>query len=124
EYVLGVLAQQNQDLPQAIGHFRRATTFDPQFGDAFTELGRALLTSGDAAHAVQALETAVRLQPANPAPHYLLSSAYRRTGKIEDANRELAAYRRTQSDAERQLQDIRAGVLGRKSPAQEESQPR
>ena len=122
EYVLGVLAQQDQDWPLAIEHFRKAARLDPQFADAFAGLGRALLTSGDAAGAVTPLETAVRLQPADPSSHYLLSSAYRRTGKIEDANRELAAYRKAQRDAQRQLQDIRAGVLGRKSPAQESSQ--
>ncbi|GEM_PF-5179486 len=48
-------------------------------------------------------------------PHFFIVS-------IADANRELAAYRKAQDDAQRQMQDIRAGVLGRKSPAQEQPQ--
>jgi Flp pilus assembly protein TadD len=38
--------------------------------------------------AVAPLEKAVRLQPDNPAAHYSLATAYARTGRREDAERE------------------------------------
>jgi predicted Zn-dependent protease len=52
------------------------------------EMGRAYLTSGEAAAAVSELEIAVRLQPGNAQVHYLMAQAYRRAGKKEDAQKQ------------------------------------
>jgi len=41
EYVLGELARQAQQIPEAIEHFTRATRLDAGFGDAFLGLGMA-----------------------------------------------------------------------------------
>src|SRR6266404_2609772 len=43
EYVLGELARQAQQIPEAIEHFTRATRLDAGFGDAFLGLGMALV---------------------------------------------------------------------------------
>ena len=37
EYVLGALAQQNEQWDEAIPHFSRAAKLDPSFGDAFLD---------------------------------------------------------------------------------------
>lgn len=50
----------------------------------------SLLTEKDYAQAVAPLEAAVKLQPGNPAAHYSLATAYARTGRKEDAQREFA----------------------------------
>ena len=42
EYVLGELARQAQDLPEAVQHFSKATELDPNFADAFLGLGMTL----------------------------------------------------------------------------------
>jgi tetratricopeptide (TPR) repeat protein len=125
EYVLGELGLQQRRWDEAEYHFRRATQLDPNFGEAYLELGRALVTSGHAAQAVAPLERAVKLEPGNPEGHYLLATAYRRAGRAQDANRELTAYRQAQTTASQSMQGIRAGILGRKSPAQlsQPSQP-
>jgi tetratricopeptide (TPR) repeat protein len=90
EYVLGALAQQNQQWDDAIPHFSRAAKLDPSFGDAFLGLGACLGSAKRYSEAIPPLETAVKLQPENPAPHYLLAIAYSRTGRKEDGDKQFA----------------------------------
>ena len=90
EYVLGELARQSQDFPDAVRHFSKATQLNPKFADAYLGLGMSLLTEKNYAGAVAPLETAVKLEPRNPAAHYGLATAYSRTGRKEDAQREFA----------------------------------
>jgi tetratricopeptide (TPR) repeat protein len=90
EYVLGELARQAQDLPAAEQHFSKATQLEPNFADAYLGLGMSLLGEKKYAEAVAPLEKAVKLQPGNPAGHYSLATAYSRTGRKEDADREFA----------------------------------
>jgi tetratricopeptide (TPR) repeat protein len=90
EYVLGALAQQNQQWDEAIPHFSRAAKLDPTFGDAFLGLGACLGSAKRYSEAIPPLETAVKLQPENPAPHYLLAIAYSRTGRKEDGDKQFA----------------------------------
>jgi tetratricopeptide (TPR) repeat protein len=95
EYVLGELARQSQDLPGAVQHFSKATELDPNFADAYLGLGMTLLAEKKFPEAVAPLEKAVKLQPANPAGHYNLATAYARTGRREDADREFALQEKT-----------------------------
>jgi tetratricopeptide (TPR) repeat protein len=99
EYVLGELARQAQDLPGAVQHFSKATELDPNFADAFLGLGMTLLAEKKYPEAVAPLERAVKLQPANPAGHYSLATAYARTGRREDADREFALQQKTSAPA-------------------------
>lgn len=90
EYVLGELAKQKQDWDEAIGHFSRAAKLDVSFGDAFVGWGGSLVSVKRFPDAIAPLETAVKLQPGNPAAHYLLAIAYARTGRKEDGDKEFA----------------------------------
>jgi predicted Zn-dependent protease len=123
EYVLGELARQARDFPQAIEHFTRACQLDPTMADAFIGLGKSLVSVGRSADAIPALENAVKLQPANPAGHYQLSFAYRRTGRTQEADKELAAYRKATDNARQALLDIRSEVTGQQTPAQTAEPP-
>jgi tetratricopeptide (TPR) repeat protein len=95
EYVLGELARQAQDLSEADKHFSKATELDPNFADAYLGLGMTLIAEKKYPEAVAPLEKAVKLQPANPAGHYSLATAYARTGRREDADREFALQQKT-----------------------------
>jgi tetratricopeptide (TPR) repeat protein len=95
EYVLGELARQATDLPEAVKHFSKATQLEPNFADAYLGLGMSLLAQKNYPDAVAPLEKAVKLQPANPAGHYSLATAYARTGRKEDAEREFALQQQT-----------------------------
>jgi tetratricopeptide (TPR) repeat protein len=100
EYVLGELARQESQWPDAIAHFSRATQLDAGFGDAFLGLGSSLLSARRFAEAIPPLETAVKLEPQNPGAHYNLAMAFSRAGRKEDADREFAVHRQmTQKSA-------------------------
>ena len=99
EYVLGELARQAQDLPEAVKHFSKATELETNFADAYLGLGMSFLAQKNYAEAVAPLEKAVKLQPANPAGHYSLATAYARTGRKEDAEREFALQQQTAEHA-------------------------
>jgi tetratricopeptide (TPR) repeat protein len=106
EYVLGELARQAEDWPEAIGHFTRASNLDPRFAEAYVGLGRCLLATHRDNAAVQPLEAAVKLQPGNPEAHFHLATAYRRTGRKADSDREM----RAQQHAEDQIHQSREAL--------------
>src|SRR5579863_3484124 len=81
EYVLGELAREDEQWPAAIEHFEKAAKLDAGFADAFVGLGRSLLGGGRAAEALHPLQVATKLQPDNPAAHFHLAAAYRRSGR-------------------------------------------
>jgi tetratricopeptide (TPR) repeat protein len=96
EGVLGELAAKAGDQAGAIEHFKRATTLDGGFAEAFIGLGSSLVSEKRFAEAVQPLETAVKLAPDDPMAHYNLAVALSRVGRKEDADREFAIHRKMQ----------------------------
>ena len=112
EYVLGELAREDEQWPAAIQHFGKAAKLDASFADAFIGLGRALLGGGRPADAIQPLQTACKLQSDNPAAHFHLATAYRRSGHKEDADREFAVYQQASEKARQRKEEIHAGVAG------------
>jgi tetratricopeptide (TPR) repeat protein len=116
EYVLGELARQDRNYPEAVERFGRATKLDRTFADSFIGLGRSLVADGKVGEALVPLEIAVKLQPRNAAAHYHLGVVYQRTGRKEDAAREFAL-RKEISDQNRQLaDDVHAGIVGPQEP--------
>jgi tetratricopeptide (TPR) repeat protein len=112
EYVLGELARQDNNFPEAIAHFQKAAKLDSTFADAYIGLGRSLIAAGRVPEAVAPLETAVKLAPQNDAAHYHLGVAYQRTGHKQEAAREFAM-RKQISDQKRELGDaVHAGIVG------------
>jgi tetratricopeptide (TPR) repeat protein len=112
EYILGELAREDEQWPAAIQHFGRAAKLDAGFADAFIGLGRSLIAGGRAAEAISPLETAEKLQPDNPVPHFHLATAYRRSGRKQDADREFNLHQQTSEKARQSQQNIQAGVTG------------
>ena len=90
EYVLGEIAKQNQQWDEAIQHFSHAAKLDAGFGDAFVGWGGSLVSAKKFSDAIPPLETSVKLQPGNPAAHYMLAIAYARSGRKQDGDREFA----------------------------------
>jgi len=94
EYVLGELAREDSQWPEAIKHFSRATELDAGFGDAFFGLGSALLSAKQFTEAIPPLETAVKLEPRNPGAHYNLATALTRAGRRDEADKEFEIHRK------------------------------
>ena len=93
EYVLGELARQAQQWDEAIQRFTRACELDTGFGDAFLGLGSSLVSVKKFSEAVGPLESAVKLEPMNPAAHYNLAVAYTRSGRKQEGEKEFAIHR-------------------------------
>jgi tetratricopeptide (TPR) repeat protein len=113
EYVLGELAREESQWPEAIKHFSRATELDAGFGDAFLGLGSALLSAKQFAEAIPPLQSAVKLEPRNPGAHYNLATALTRAGRREEAEKEFEIHRKM----------TQKGDAGQEQPAAEPPNP-
>ena len=67
----------HDSLQKGIGHLKRATELDPDFGEPYSYLAYALgRTSLDLQGAIKAGSRAIELEPDNGAAHYFLGAAY------------------------------------------------
>jgi tetratricopeptide (TPR) repeat protein len=114
EYVLGELAREAQQWPDAIAHFSNATKLDASFSDAYFGLGRSLISAEKFSDAIAPLEAFVKLQPLEPAGHFQLGTAYNRAGRKADADREFALYRKTTSEARQTREDLSKKLTGKR----------
>jgi tetratricopeptide (TPR) repeat protein len=113
EYVLGEVAREESQWPEAIKHFTRATELDAGFGDAFLGLGSALLSAKQFSEAIPPLQSAVKLEPRNPGAHYNLATALTRAGRREEAEKEFEIHRKM----------TQKGDAGQEQPAAEPQNP-
>lgn len=95
EFMLGETARQAGQWDEAAKRFSRAAEIDQGFVEAYLGLGMSLNAAGKFADAVAPLQTYVKMQPGDPAGHYQLATAFARTGRRADADRELALQRET-----------------------------
>jgi Flp pilus assembly protein TadD len=77
--------------------FIHASKLDEGFVEAYLALGISLNSGGKFGNAVAPLEKYVKMQPADPAGHYQLATAYARTGRKPDADREMALQREAEA---------------------------
>jgi predicted Zn-dependent protease len=102
EFMLGETARQAGQWDEAIARFSKATHEDVGFDEAYLALGMSLNSAGKFADAVAPLETYVKRQSDDPAGHYQLATAYVRTGRKEEADKQLALQRETAAKAPRE----------------------
>lgn len=93
EFSLGEIARRAGQWEEAILRFTNASKLDPGFAEAFVALGMSLNSAERFSEAINPLERFVKMLPADPAGHYQLSIAYARTGRKEEATREMAIQR-------------------------------
>jgi tetratricopeptide (TPR) repeat protein len=101
EFLLGEIARQAGQWDNAISHFGRAAKLDEGFLEAYLALGISLNAAGKFADAMAPLEKYVKMQPDDPAGHYQLATAYARTGRKQDAQREMTLQQETAAKAPR-----------------------
>jgi DNA-binding SARP family transcriptional activator len=97
--------------------YDRALALRPAFVDAHIAAGKALTNLGRTDEALKHLFEAIRLDPQNEAAHYRLFEAYRRLGRKQDAEHELAAFR-TLRDSHGPLKSLYQQVQGDSVPQQ------
>jgi tetratricopeptide (TPR) repeat protein len=101
EFLLGEIARQSGQWDDAIGHFSKAARLDEGFIEAYLALGMSMNSAGKFSDAVAPLESYVKMQPDDPAGHYQLATAYARTGRKQDAQRQMALQQDTAAKAPR-----------------------
>jgi tetratricopeptide (TPR) repeat protein len=95
EFVLGELARRAGNWDDAIQHFSHASKLDVGFSEAFLALGMSLNSAGKFSDAIAPLEQYAKMEPLDPAGHYQLATAYARSGRKQDAVREMDLQRQT-----------------------------
>lgn len=90
---LGEIARRAGEWEKAISQFAEAARLDAGFAEAYLALGMSLNSAERFSEAVAPLERYVKMLPTDAAGHYQLSVAYARTGRKEDAVREMAIQR-------------------------------
>ena len=90
QFMLGEIARQAGQWDEASRYFAQASKLDQGFLEAYLALGMTLNSVGKFADALAPLQIYVKMQPADPAGHYQLATAYMRTGHKLDADREMA----------------------------------
>ncbi len=93
EFWLGEIARRVGEWNQAISHFTNASKLDAGFAEAYLALGMSLNSAERFPEAIAPLERYVKMLPTDAAGHYQLSMAYARTGRKDDAAREMAIQR-------------------------------
>lgn len=101
EFMLGETARQAGEWDEAVQHFSRAAKLDAGFSEAYLALGVSLNSAGKYSAAVSPLQTYVKMEPGDPAGHYQLATAFARTGRKADAEKELALQREAAAKAPR-----------------------
>ncbi len=79
--------------------FRRALEIQPGMAEAHFGLGEVRRRRGDYRAALEQLQTAARLDPADPGTRYALAQVYQKLGKSGLAEQEMAAFQRLRARA-------------------------
>ena len=91
---LGEIAFGRSDLKEAFARYSRAVALQPDDADANLGLAKVLLSMDEPAKAQALLERSAKLEPFNSVTRYHLAAAYRNEGRMEDARREIAEFKR------------------------------
>src|SRR2546427_1338087 len=83
-----------QELPQAVEHYRKATEIAPSYSPAYNILGYAYRQQGDYANAEQAFKKYIELIPNDPNPYDSYAELLLKMGKFDDS---IAQYRKARS---------------------------
>jgi tetratricopeptide (TPR) repeat protein len=83
---------------------KKAVSADPKFADAYLQLGIMYSFMSQAAAAIAAFRTAISLDPQLSEAHYRLGRLLRANGDDQGAQKEFAAYTKTEKQNQAQLQ--------------------
>ena len=101
EFLLGEIARAGRAVGGGHPPLRQGHKLDEGFVESYLALGISMNAAGQFADAVAPLENYVKMQPDDPAGHYQLATAYARTGRKQDAQREMALQQETAAKAPR-----------------------
>jgi tetratricopeptide (TPR) repeat protein len=94
-YEMGEVYRREGQLQKALELFGKAVEFHPDFDEAEIALGRVLINLKKPQDALPHLLTAVRVNPENELPHFLLASVYKALGDATNHQKELALFQKS-----------------------------
>jgi tetratricopeptide (TPR) repeat protein len=94
KYNLGFVYLQQSRVNDAEKLFQQVILAHPEHANAQYEYGKILMDRGELQEAIAHLEAAARLSPEADFVHYQLQAAYRKDGRVADADRELEIYKK------------------------------
>jgi hypothetical protein len=100
EYIAAEGASSAGDQDKAIAHFQRAVSIDSDYGEAWNDMGVALMRKDRTAEAVSCFQRAAAIQPRASLIQSNLSIAQSKLGRLEDA--ETSARRALELDGQSQ----------------------
>lgn len=93
QYDLAFALLETSERKEAMNLLQSVLAANPNYTQAQYQLGKVLLEEGKTEAAIEHLEAATRLNPSDDFAHYQLQVAYRRAGRVADADRELQKYK-------------------------------
>jgi tetratricopeptide (TPR) repeat protein len=93
QYALAYALLQSSQKDDAVALLKKIVTEHPEQAEAQYQLGKVELEGGDAAGAVDHLEAAEKADASQAYVHYQLQAAYRKLGRVGDADREAKIYK-------------------------------
>ena len=69
-----------------IGHYEQAVQIEPDYAEAYNNLGYALLQAGKVEEAIRQLHEALRLHPNVAETHYIMGNALLQLGRAQEAS--------------------------------------
>src|SRR5262249_49264793 len=84
-FALGGYYFGQQDFPQAITYYKKATELEPKFSSAFNLLGYAYRQNGDYANSENAFKKYIELIPNDPNPYDSYGELLLKEGKFDDS---------------------------------------
>ncbi len=103
-------AQGQTSYPEARSQLLKAVELDPEFAEAYVQLGNIAETPEEA---VVALTRAVKLRPDLASAHFRLAKAYQRLGESDKAKAEVALFQKLRAQSEASERERVLESLGR-----------
>jgi tetratricopeptide (TPR) repeat protein len=91
---LAEMAETKGDTQQAYDDYSKAVALQPGDANAKSGLAKVLIEMDQPDRALPLLEASAQLEPTNATVHYRLATLYRKTGRIDDARREVELYQK------------------------------
>jgi tetratricopeptide (TPR) repeat protein len=105
ELRLGAIEGRRGEVQRAFEHYSRAAALQPSDAEAKLGLANTLFDMKQTEKAAALLEEAAKLEPTSAVIHYRLGTLYHKTGRMEDAKREIELYKKYK-DAKEKLRVV------------------
>jgi tetratricopeptide (TPR) repeat protein len=91
-------AESPSDFSVVKSHLAAAVALNPNFAEAYLQMGFVAQAEESLEESIQFMEKAVRIDPRLPAAHYRLALVYRRAGNIEKSKAEFESFEKLKAE--------------------------